>query len=168
MGMIGNAIRVSQEELNGFLNNSETLENKIYADESYEAEWFLDLDKSWDGINYILTGEIIGGLENEPNELQRALFSFQLIDEEQEEPRISASQYLNPNQVKETYAELEKITDEILKSKINGSEMNEIGIYPEIWTEPQSHEFLIDSFNDFKEFYKKASENNQAIVTYLN
>ncbi|WP_179348295.1 YfbM family protein [Winogradskyella pacifica] len=167
MGMIGNVIRVSQEELNGFLNNSETLENKIYADESYEAEWFLDLDKSWDGINYILTGEIIGGLENEPNELQRALFSFQIIDEGQD-LGYGPAQYLNPNQVKETYSELEKITDDVLKSKINGSEMNEIGIYPEIWTESESHEFLIDSFKEFKEFYKKASENNEAIITYLN
>lgn len=167
MGMIGNVIRISQDELNDFLDNSETLENKIYADESYEAEWFLDLDKSWDGINYILTGEIIGGLENEPNKLQRALFSFQLIDEGQD-LGYGPAQYLNPNQVKETYSELEKITDNILKNKINGSEMNEIGIYPEIWTESESHEFLIDSFNEFKEFYKKASENNQAIVTYLN
>ncbi|MEP5934437.1 MAG: YfbM family protein, partial [Winogradskyella arenosi] len=153
--------------LNGFLNNSETLENKIYADESYEAEWFLDLDKSWDGINYILTGEIIGGLENEPNELQRALFSFQIIDEGQD-LGYGPAQYLNPNQVKETYSELEKITDDVLKSKINGSEMNEIGIYPEIWAESESHEFLIDSFKEFKEFYKKASENNEAIITYLN
>lgn len=167
MGMIGNVIRVSQEELNGFLNNSETLENKIYADESYEAEWFLDLDKSWDGINYILTGEIIGGLENEPNALQRALFSFQIIDEGQD-LGYGPAQYLNPNQVKETYSELEKITDDVLKSKINGSEMNEIGIYPEIWTESESHEFLIDSFKEFKEFYKKASENSEAIITYLN
>lgn len=167
MGMIGNVIRVSQEELNGFLNNSETLESKIYADESYEAEWFLDLDKSWDGINYILTGEIIGGIENEPNELQRALFSFQIIDEGQD-LGYGPAQYLNPNQVKETYCELEKITDDVLKSKINGSEMNEIGIYPEIWTESESHEFLIDSFKEFKEFYKKASENNEAIITYLN
>jgi hypothetical protein len=167
MGMIGNVIRVSQEELNGFLNNSETLENKIYADEIYEAEWFLDLDKSWDGINYILTGEIIGGLQNEPNELQRALFSFQIIDEGQD-LGYGPAQYLNPNQVKETYSELEKITDDVLKSKINGSEMNEIGIYPEIWTESESHEFLIDSFKEFKEFYKKASENSEAIITYLN
>ena len=167
MGMIGNVIRVSQEELNGFLNNSETLENKINADESYEAEWFLDLDKSWDGINYILTGEIIGGLENEPNTLQRALFSFQIIDEGQD-LGYGPAQYLNPNQVKETYSELEKITDDVLKSKINGSEMNEIGIYPEIWTESESHEFLIDSFKEFKEFYKKASENSEAIITYLN
>ena len=167
MGMIGNVIRVSQEELDTFLNNSETLESKIYADDSYEAEWILDLDKSWDGINYILTGEIIGGLELEPNELQRALFSFQLIDEEQD-LGYGPAQYLSPKQVKETYSELEKITDDILKSKINGSEMNEIGIYPEIWTEPESHDFLIDSFNEFKAFYKKASENNQAIVSYLN
>lgn len=167
MGMIGNVIRVSQEELNSFLNNSETLENKIYSDEAEEAEWFLDLDKSWDGINYILTGKIIGGLENEPNELQRALFSLQIIDEEQD-LGFGPAQYLNPNQVKETYAELEKFTDDHIKSKINASEMTEIGIYPDIWNEPESHEFLVDSFNELKAFYKKASENNQAIVTFIN
>lgn len=57
---------------------------------------------------------------------------------------------------------------EVLKSKINGSEMNEIGIYPEIWTESESYEFLIDSFQEFKAFYQKASKNNEAIITYLN
>ncbi len=167
MGMIGNVIRVSEEELNTFLKDSEILENKIYDDESYEADWFLDLDKSWDGINYILTGEIIGGLENEPNELQRALFSFQIIDVEQD-LGYGPAQYLNPNQVKETYSALEKITGEILKGKINGTEMNEMGIYPEIWTESESHKFLIESFEEFIDFYKKAVRNNEAIVTYLN
>jgi hypothetical protein len=167
MGMIGNAIRVSQVELSDFLNNSKSLENKIYAGESYEAEWFIDLDKSWDGINYILTGEVVGGLGNEPNELQRALFSFQIIDEEQN-LGYGPAQYLNPSQVKETYYELNKITDEALESKINGSEMNEIGIYPQTWTESESREFLIDSFIDFREFYKKACENNEAIITFLS
>ncbi|UII27172.1 YfbM family protein [Fulvivirga maritima] len=167
MGMIGNVIRVSQEELNEFLNNPVTLEKKIYSDQSFEADWFLDLDKSWDGINYILTGDIIGGLENEPDILQRAFFSFQVISEEQD-LGYGPAQYLNPTQVKETYSELEIMTNDILKSKVNGSEMNELGIYPEIWTEPESEEFLIDSFNEFKEFYKKAAENNQAIVTYVN
>ena len=167
MGMIGNIIRVSQEQLNSFLENSETLENKIYEEESYEAEWFLDLDKSWDGINYILTGNIVGAIENEPNELQRALFSFQIIDEEQD-LGYGPAHYLNPSQVKATNSELEKITDGLLKSKINGSTMNEIGIYPEIWMESESREFLIESFKAFKAFYKKASENNEAIITYLS
>lgn len=167
MGIIATVIRVSQEELNNFLNNSKTLENKIHTDGSYEAEWFLNLEKSWGGINYILTGEIMGGLENEPNELQRALFSFQIIDEEQD-LGYGPAQYLNPKQVKETYAELRKITAEALKGKINGSEMNAIGIYPETWTEPDAHEFLIDKFRAFKAFYKRASEKDQGIVTYLN
>ncbi|NRD19475.1 DUF1877 family protein [Winogradskyella eckloniae] len=121
MGMIGTVIRVSEEELNTFLKDSKALENKIYADESYAEDWFLDLDKSWDGINYILIGEIIGGLENEPNKLQRALFSFQIIDEEQD-LGYGPAQYLNPNQVKETYSELENITDESLKNKIKASQ----------------------------------------------
>ena len=99
--------------------------------------------------------------------LERALFSFQIIDKEQD-LGYGPAQYLTSTQVKETFTELEKITDEIIKSKINGPEMNEIGIYPEIWTESESHEFLIESFGEFKNFYKKAVENNQAIVTFIS
>ena len=167
MGMIGIVIRVSEDELNTFLNNSENLEKKVYTYDSYKEEWFLDLDKSWDGINYILTGEILGGLENDPNRLERALFSFQIIDEDQD-LGYGPAHYLNATQVKETFSELEKITDEILKSKINGTEMSEIGIYPQIWTESESHKFLIDSFGEFKEFYKKAAESNEAIITCIS
>lgn len=167
MGMIGNVIRVSQSDLNDFLNNSEILESKIYKEDNYGAEWFLDLDKSWDGINYILTGKRLGEFRNQPDELQRAFFSFQIIDEEQD-LGYGPAQYLTSKQVKETYSALEKITDEVLRSKINGVEMNNIGIYPQIWTEPESQEFLMDSFNDLKAFYKIASENNQAIITFLD
>lgn len=99
--------------------------------------------------------------------MQRAFFSFQILDEEQD-LGYGPAQYLTSKQVKETYSALEKITDEVLRSKINGAEMNNIGIYPQIWTEPESHEFLMDSFNDLKAFYKIASENNQAIITFLD
>jgi hypothetical protein len=166
MGMIGNVIRVSQYELNSFLNNSEILEEKIDNEGNYETEWSLDLDKSWDGINYILTGDILGGLETEPNKLQRALFSFQVIDEDQD-LGYGPAYYLTSSQVKETNSELEKITNENFMSKFNGSEMNELGIYPEVWTEDESLEYLLENFTAFKEFYKKASENQEAIITFL-
>lgn len=167
MGMTGNVLRVSEEELNSFLQNSEELEKKIYAEGSFKADWFNDLDKAWDGINYLLTGKVLGGLEGEPNALQRALFTYQIVDEEQD-LGLGPAQYLTPIQVKETYKELSKLTDEILKNKIKGAKMNEIGIYPQIWTEPGVTEVLIISFKEFREIYKKAAEKNEAIITFLS
>lgn len=56
-GMIGNLIRVSQAELEEFKEDSSRLEEKLSREGSYQANWFLDLDKSWEGIQYILTGK---------------------------------------------------------------------------------------------------------------
>lgn len=167
MGMIGNLIRVTRQELNEFLNDSKIVESKIYGDEMMESTCYLDLDKSWDGINYILTGTTIGDLEKTPNALERALFSFQYIDEDQD-LGYGPVQYLHPEQVKETCTALQMITDDVLKSKFNGSVMNNMGIYPEVWTNPEAYGYLEEYFFELKEFYQIASQNNQAIVTYIS
>lgn len=167
MGMLGNMIRVSQEELESFLKDSDSLETLIYSEDDSVEEISLFLDKSWDGINYILTGDVFGGLEEDPNELQRAFFSLQFIDEEQD-LGYGLAYYLTSSQVKETNLELQKITLDIAKSKINGSKMDEIEIYPGACSQPDSQEFLLDSFLEFKEFYEKAAANNQAVISFLN
>ncbi|TSE08495.1 YfbM family protein [Aquimarina algiphila] len=166
MGMIGNIVRVSQNELNTFLENSELFENKIYSEENYDAEWNLDLDKSWEGIQYLLTGKGMAELE-EPNILTRAFFSFQILDEEQD-LGYGPAQYLTSEQVTETNSELQKLDIDKLKNKVSGTDMIEKGIYPEIWTESEAMEFLFDTFKDFLDFYKKASENNEAILSFIN
>ncbi|WP_282089603.1 YfbM family protein [Aquimarina algiphila] len=166
MGMIGNIVRVSQNELNTFLENSELFENKIYSEENYDAEWNLDLDKSWEGIQYLLTGKGMAELE-EPNILTRAFFSFQILDEEQD-LGYGPAQYLTSEQVIETNSELQKLDIDKLKNKVSGTDMIEKGIYPEIWTESEAMEFLFDNFKDFLDFYKKASENNEAILSFIN
>ncbi len=166
MGMIGNIVRVSQNELNTFLENSELFENKIYSEENYDAEWNLDLDKSWEGIQYLLTGKGMAELE-EPNILTRAFFSFQILDEEQD-LGYGPAQYLTSEQVTETNSELQKLDIDKLKNKVSGTDMIEKGIYPEIWTESEAIEFLFDNFKDFLDFYKKASENNEAILSFIN
>ncbi|WP_271768126.1 YfbM family protein [Aquimarina algiphila] len=164
--MIGNIVRVSQNELNTFLENSELFENKIYSEENYDAEWNLDLDKSWEGIQYLLTGKGMAELE-EPNILTRAFFSFQILDEEQD-LGYGPAQYLTSEQVTETNSELQKLDIDKLKNKVSGTDMIEKGIYPEIWTESEAIEFLFDNFKDFLDFYKKASENNEAILSFIN
>ncbi|WP_271784429.1 YfbM family protein [Aquimarina algiphila] len=166
MGMIGNIVRVSQNELNTFLENSELFEKKIYSEENYDAEWNLDLDKSWEGIQYLLTGKGMAELE-EPNILTRAFFSFQILDEEQD-LGYGPAQYLTSEQVTETNSELQKLDIDKLKNKVSGTDMIEKGIYPEIWTESEALEFLFDNFKDFLDFYKKASENNEAILSFIN
>ena len=43
------------------------------------------------------------------------------------------------------------------------------GIYPEIWDEGNdAYEFLAHYFTELKEFYNKAAQNRQVIISYIN
>ena len=59
MGMIGNLVRVSNDELNQFKQNSELLEEKVYAEDSYDQDWYMDLDKSWEALHYLTNGKSV-------------------------------------------------------------------------------------------------------------
>ncbi len=166
MGMVGSIIRVSQDELNSFIENSELLENKIYDEESDDDDSLLELDKLWEGIQYLLSGKGMEEIE-EPNILTRAFFSFQVLDEEQD-LGYGPAQYLTADQVKETSIELQKIDISKLKNNTNGEVMVAKGIYPEIWTDSEAMEYLFDIFNDFIGFYKKASAKNEAILSFIS
>ena len=98
--MVGSMIRVSEEELNSFIENSELVENKINSEKSFEQDWFFDLGKDWDGIQYLLTGKGVSEL-SEPTILARAFFSYQILDEDQD-LGYGPAQYLTSAQVKET------------------------------------------------------------------
>lgn len=170
MGMIGNMIRVSNDELNRFKQNSELLEQKVYAEDSYGQDWYLDMDKSWEAIHYLLNRKSIAETEIEgspPTVLGRILFNDQLVDAAQDLGYGPAC-YLTGEQVSETNATLQKIDLEELATRYNGSEMNQKGVYPEIWDEPESKDFALDSFNDLRAFYQKAADLNEAIITFIN
>ena len=155
-------IRVSQQELTRFLENSQSFENKIYDENNFEQDWYFDIDKAWDGIQYILTGKGIAE-STKPNILSRAFFSHQILDEEQD-LGFGPAQYLTAEQVAETNLEIQKIEIQ----DIDGADMNLKNIYPGFWDKDEATEFLKDSFKEFKAFYNKATQNNEAILTFLN
>jgi len=164
--MIGNMIRVSEEELEMFFEYPELLEKKIYDENNSDADWYLDMDKLWEGVQYLLTGKGTAELE-EPNTLTRAFFSFQLIDEEQD-LGYGPAQYLTSEQVKETNSELQQLDIEALKNTTTGSDMVAKGIYPGIWDKGNTMEHLFDTFREFLAFYQQAAENNQAVVSFIS
>ncbi len=165
--MIGNLYRVSEKDLEEILKDSSILESKVYADEGENLEDLLDLDKSWEAIFYLLTGCSIAEIEDAQAPLSWSLFSGQIVDEEQD-MGYGPAHYLRVDQVKQLDAELDKISIDELKGKYNGQEMNEAGIYPEVWDREESLDYVTDYFEQLKEFYKIASEENKAVITFLN
>lgn len=161
--MIANFLRVSESELNDYLKDSSLLEDNIYSDE--ENSNLTDIDKSWGGILFLLTGQ---GLEELEHPLSRILFSGELIDEDQD-LGYGPAHYLTVLEVKEIYNEISKITLEELRERYDAEKMEQLGIYPNIWDDnEESVDYLLDSYNDVLEVYSEAVKNNQAIITFIN
>lgn len=165
MSMIGNLLRVTRTELKEYLKDSSLLENRIYDDESdNEDPNLVDIDKSWEGILFLLTGQ---NLETIDHPLARVLFSGQIIDEDQD-LGYGPGQYLIPEEVKELNEQISKISTEELSKKYDAKKMKELEIYPNAWEEDDMVNYLTDHFKIIQEVFAEASKNDEAIITFLN
>jgi hypothetical protein len=164
--MVGNLLRVTQEELDAILADSSILEARIYAEVAGEYPELVYLDKTWEGILYLLTGKSLAELEDAHPPLIWALFSGQLIDEEQD-MGYDPAQYVTVEQVKQIDQALSYITSEELKNRYDGKQMKEKGIYPGIWEE-NDLDYVRDYFTAMKGFYRQAAQQNKAVITYFN
>ena len=165
--MVLNLIRVSEEELNSFLSDSSLLEEKFYDEENYEAEWYFDLDKNWDAVQYLLSQKSGIELKSPLSPIDRAMFTFKYIDEEQD-LGYGPGQYLTSEEVKETSEALLAISIDDFARRYNGEDMERIGIYPGGWADPELKEYVVDSLKELIEFYAIAAKNSEAVITIMN
>ena len=164
MSMIGNLLRVSSSELDEYLNDSSLLEARLDAALDVDDPNLVDIDKSWDGINFLLTGTIVGDSDNP---LQKVLFSEQYIDESQD-LGYGPAHYLTAKQVKELNEEILKILIEELQKNYDSKKMIELELYPNAWEENDMVNYLTDNFKIVQEVYATAAQNDQAIITFLS
>ena len=165
MSMIGNLLRVTRAELDEYLKDSSLLSNRIYDNESDEGDPNLvDIDKSWDGIIFLLTGE---NSNNSNHPLTKVLFSGQIIDEAQD-LGYGPGQYLTPEQVKEMNEQISKISLEELSKNYDAKKMTELEVYPDIWKDEDEVSYLTEYFKTIQEVYAEASKNDEAIITFIN
>lgn len=165
MSMIGNLLRVSKTELDNYLADSSKLEERIYREDGESDNALVDLDKSWDGILFLLTGQ---SLANATHPLVRTLFSGQLIDEEQD-LGYGPAHYLTPEEVAELNQQISGIQVSDLKQKYDPAKMTELEVYPTIWDEgDDAFTYVADGFKTLQETYAEATKNGEAIITFLN
>jgi Domain of unknown function (DUF1877) len=164
MSMIANLLRVTKADLDAYLNDSSLLEESVYNDE-VENPNLVDMDKSWDGILFLLTGQ---NFANTEHPLAKVLFSGQLIDEEQD-LGYGPAHYLTPEQVVELNAQIANISIADLKQKYDPKKMNEIEVYPSIWDEgDEAFDYLAQYFKDLQQVCAEAAKNGEAAITFVN
>ena len=165
MSMIGNLLRVSNTELQEYLKDSSLLEDRIYREDAEQDAGLVDIDKSWEGILFLLTGQ---SLAEADHPLAAVLFSGQIVDENQD-LGYGPAHYVTPEQVSEINAQISKISFADLEQKFDPAKMMELGIYPEIWDEDdEAIDYLSENYNLIRDIYEKAAANGEAIITFIN
>jgi Domain of unknown function (DUF1877) len=167
MGMIGNYLRVSEEELKEFLNDSSKLDERVFNESDEADPNLIDIDKAWDGIFYLLTGKTLDTYSEATLPLLWISFPPNEIDPDLDMGYGPAC-YTTPEQTKELSAVLNTITIEEFKSRYNGKLMMELDIYPQVWENEEGLDYLVEYFTELKTFYKTAVENNQAVIVFIN
>jgi len=164
MGMYCTLRRVTLDKLESYLQNSHLLEEDFYSNEVTEIPQ-LDIDKAWDGIIFLLAGNSFVNAEN--NALSRVILGAKPIDKNQNIGHGPA-RYLLPEQVKELNEKIKTINLDDLKNRFDAEKMNDLAVYPEIWKDENSFEYLQEYFIKLQSFYQHASWANEAIVIIID
>ena len=165
MGMVLSMVQFSDSKLQGYIKNPNRFKSDLRKLEKSEVDKSVCLDKSWEGIHFILTGNKLGQGEST---LALAIYSRQFFDEKQD-LGIGPASYLSPKQVKEIDSRLEALHDNYIKEKYNPVQMNKLKIYQHPWNDdPLLFKYLLDNFKKLKAFYKDAASKENAVASYLN
>ena len=172
MSMIMNLLRISKQELENYIQTPSLFEEKL--DVLYESEdnddAFLDIDKAWGGILYLLTGKAFasGSPEDEVDSLNRIFFSAQFFDEDMD-VGYGPAHYLTPEQVAGIHRKIASLTEADLKAHYDPEAMSEEEkLYPSLDWDEEDFDYLYFHFQALQSFFATAASRGEAIVTFLS
>jgi hypothetical protein len=158
--MIG--IRLSAGHLQAVLDDPATVAKLLYGDldddDAEMPEPDLDLDKSWHGLHFLLTGTawdigtgggaaILGG------------------DPVGEDGGYGVPQLVRPDEVRAIADALEVLDIETLRARYDPQALAAADIYPDIWDESDVFEsYLAPNFLELRRFYRTAAAHDQAVL----
>lgn len=129
-----------------------------------EAPLFCDIDKMWDAIHYVLTGESVESGEGTDEILSQAILGVSTFSIE---PTQIILTYILPSMISEIYEALESFDIEERLSEISAEELQEKEVYPQIWFDEETEIFqeeLQDIFQEMKQFYQNLLEQELGVL----
>ncbi len=127
MSMIGNFLQLSPADLTGLIADPSRVEPLIYTD-GEEDENSIDVDKSWQGIHYLLTGDAWGG---EPPLANVVLGGTEIGDDVGYGP----ARYLTADEVCAAAEALKDIPPDAFGRRYDASALAANNVYPGTWDE---------------------------------
>lgn len=154
MGMTAAFVVVSDAELDRINAGNEDIRALFHRQlRSRDSSACLDIDKSWAGIHYLLTGSQWGG---KPPHSVPILGGTEVGGDLGYGP----ARLLQPNEVAEASALLASLPVSELKRKFDPNAMAEADIYPNVWAEEgeESFDYLAHWYVELQKFYASAAQ----------
>ncbi len=164
MGMVACFTSLTSEALLELQKQPDLIEEYLYPDDGEsEPPNYIDLDKSWHGIHYLLTGSADGGAE--------PLFSV-VIGGEEFGPDVGygPARFLTAEQVRSVAAALSGTSSEALSQRFNPKDMEDKQIYPDvIWVRDgqAALDYLLENYEQLRAFYQGAAARGDAVIQWL-
>ena len=162
MSMIGYFLAVKPEQVDELVRDPASVATFVaeaVEDQDELGADFLDVDKSWHGIHFLLTGAVTGG----EAPLAWSVFAPSTIGED---VGYGPARLLMPNEVADVSKALAPITADKLKRRCDWNVMNEREIYPQGW-QRGDEDYIADNFNQLKKLYESAARRKLAIMQWI-
>jgi len=165
MGMVACFTSLSEEILARLREDEDLIEDFLYPDDGdSEPDNYIDLDKAWHGLHYLLTGEAEGA---------EAPLGLAVIGGEEFGPDVGygPARFLSAEQVAQVAKALEPITVESLSAKFDPQDMEHKQIYPDIiWVRDGADalDYLLENYEQLAVFYRDAAARGEAVIQWLS
>ncbi len=165
MGMVACFTSLSPEALAELLEEPDRIEEYLYPDDGEsEPPNYIDLDKAWHGIHYLLTGLSEGGPE--PRSL--AVFGG---EEFGPEVGYGPARFLDADQVRRVAGVLSGLSPDALAQRFNAKDMEAKQIYPDvIWVRDGqvALDYALENYQQLQAFYRDAAARGDAVIQWLS
>ncbi|PHH96314.1 YfbM family protein [Fusobacterium nucleatum] len=160
MGMYAMYQEIKQDDFKKLLESNDLFETLEELEEKDGTE-LCDIDKMWNAIFFLLTGEPYSSEDSLFNEL---IFGSENFDDESEE----VARYIPTERVIKISKKLNEIDFQDYLKDFDMNKFKENEIYPDIWDYTEEKEEIMEElsehFKNLKEFYNKVAENKNIVV----
>ena len=122
----------------------------------------LDLEKSWHGLHYLLTGSA----DQPKGVLGQAIFGGREVGED---IGYGPARILSRDEVKGIAAALAVVTPATLAARYDAVTMDRLNIYPTVWTRdgPEGLRWLQNDLPGLQSFYRKAADSGSEVILLI-
>ena len=163
MSMIGNYLKLSEEQLETIIKEPSMVEQLIYPEDGSYPVDLLDIDKSWHLIHFLLNGEAWNG---EGPLLNVVLGGHELPDTD---AGYGPYRYLKQVEVSSVSDALGGVSANALWEGFVAEQVQAAEIYPTSWIgDDGDREYISQNFDALKRYFSEAAAAGKAMLLYLS